>query len=68
MKKFFKQILKIDNKEAKNEVCDQIKEFYDNNDFEENDIYDIAKDTDKEYELFKYANIDYNYSNDDIEL
>ena len=68
IKKFFRQILKIGNKEAKNEACDQIKEYYDNNDFEDNDIYDIAKETDKENELFEYADIDYNYSNDDIEL
>src|SRR5574344_1396608 len=39
IKKFFRQILKIGNKEAKNEACDQIKEYYDNNDFEDNYNY-----------------------------
>ena len=68
IKKFFRQILKIGNKEAKNEACAEIKEYYDNNDFEDNDIYEIAKDTDNEEELFEYANIDYNYSKDDLEL
>jgi len=68
IKQFFRQILKIGNKEAKNEACNEIKEYYDNNDLEDNDIYEIAKDTDKEDELFEYANIDYNYSKDDLEL
>ena len=68
IKQFFRQILKIGNKEAKNEACSEIKEYYDNNDFEDNDIYEIAKDTGKEDELFEYANIDYNYSKDDLEL
>lgn len=68
IKKFFRQILKIGNKEAKNKACAEIKEYYDNNDFEDKDIYEIANDTDKEVELFEYANIDNNYSRDDMEI
>ena len=68
IKQFFRQMLKIGNKEAKNETCSEIKAYYDNNDFEDNDVYEIAKDTDKEDELFEYADINYNYSKDDMEL
>ena len=68
IKRFFRQILKIGNKEAKNKACAEIKEYYDNNDFEDKDIYEIANDTDKEVELFEYANIDNNYSRDDMEI
>ena len=32
-------------------------EYYDNKDFSSDDVYDISRGTDKEDELFDYANI-----------
>lgn len=49
----------------------EIKEYYDNEDFEQDDIYDITKDTTKEDELFEYTNIDNYYSkskDDELEM
>ena len=34
-----------------------LKDYYDNKDFDTNDVYDISKGTTKEDELFDYANI-----------
>lgn len=68
-------ILKIGNEETKDEVVGQVKDYYDNKNFNSNDIYDIAKRTDKEDELFDYANLpDYyksrknNKDKDDFDL
>ena len=53
---------------------EEIKGYYDNKDFDSNDIYDIAKDTDSEKELFDYADISYynqmnmEYDKDDFSL
>lgn len=61
----------LGSKEAKEVTTKQIKDYYNNDDFEQNDIYDIAVDTDKEDELFGYAEIDNYYSkskDDDLEL
>lgn len=57
IKEFFRKLLKIGNEETKDEVVEQVKEYYDNKDFNSNDIYDIAKRTDKEDELFDYVNL-----------
>lgn len=59
IKKFFRQILKVGNKEAQNEACGEIKDYYDRNDFDEHDVFKISKGTNKEDELFEYADIDY---------
>lgn len=39
-----------------------MKDYYDNKDFDKDDVYDIAKETDKEDELFGYADIDKFYT------
>lgn len=67
IKDFFRELLHIGSKEVKEATTEQIKEYYDNDDFEQDDIYDIAVDTDKEDELFEYADIDKFYSKDDLE-
>ena len=58
IKEFFRHILKIGNEQSKQEVVYQITDYYDNNDFEKSDVYNIAIDTDKEEELFDYCEID----------
>lgn len=48
-------------------TTNEIKDYYGNEDFNKDDVYDIAKGTDKEDELFDYADID-NCLKDDLEL
>lgn len=71
IKGFFREILQIGNDKTKNRAVSEIKDYYDNDDFKQDDVYFIAKDTDKEEELFDYADID-NYYNknksDDFEI
>lgn len=61
IKQFFRHLLIIGNKDVQKAINEEIKDYYDNKDFNSNDIYDIAKDTDSEKELFDYADIS-NYS------
>lgn len=57
IKQFFRKLLQIGNEPTKEATTTEIKDYYDNNDFNSNDVYDISKDTTKEEELFEYANI-----------
>ena len=57
IKEFFRKLLKIGNEEIKDEVVSEVEYHYDNKNFNSNDIYDIAKKTDREDELFDYANL-----------
>ena len=61
IKTFFRNILHIGDEHSKNEVVSEIKDYYDNEDFNKDDVYDIAESTSKEDELFEYANIEYDY-------
>ncbi len=62
-------MLQLGNEKIKETTTSEIKDYYDNEDFDKDDIYDVAKDTDKEDELFDYADIDNYYSKeDDLEL
>lgn len=61
IKTFFRNILHIGDEHSKNEVVSEIKDYYDNDDFTKDDVYDIAESTSKEDELFEYANIEYDY-------
>ena len=57
IKHFFRHLLQIGNEPTKEATTSEIKEYYDNKDFDSNDVYDISNDTTKEDELFGYANI-----------
>ena len=57
IKHFFRELLQIGNELTKEATTSEIKEYYDNKDFDSNDIYDISNGTTKEDELFDYANI-----------
>ncbi len=57
IKKFFRKLLQIDNEPTKEATTTEIKDYYDNQDFNSNDIYEIAENTTKEDELFDYADI-----------
>ncbi len=65
IKEFFRKMLQLGNDKTKEATTSKIKDYYDNEDFDKDDIYDIAKDTDKEDELFDYADIDNYYSKDE---
>ena len=68
IKHFFRELLQIGKGNVKEVTINEIKDYYDNDDFDKDDIYDIVKDTDKEDELFDYGDIDNYYSKDDLEL
>ena len=57
IKKFFRKLLQIGNEPTKETTTTEIKDYYDNEDFNSNDVYDISKGTTKEDELFNYADI-----------
>ncbi len=57
IKKFFRKLLQIGNEPTKEAATTEIKEYYDNQDYNSNDIYDISKGMTKEDELFDYADI-----------
>ena len=57
IKHFFRELLQIGNDKTKNRTTSEIKDYYDNKDFDSNDVYDISKGTIKEDELFNYAEI-----------
>ena len=57
IKHFFRELLQIGNEPTKETTTSEIKEYYDNKDFDSNDVYDISKGTTKEDDLFNYANI-----------
>lgn len=65
IKDFFRRMLQLGNEKIKEATTNEIKDYYDNEDFDKDDVCDIARDTPKENELFDYANIDNYYSKDD---
>lgn len=57
IKHFFRELLQIGNEKTKERTTSEIKDYYDNKDFNSDDVYDISKCTTKEDELFDYAEI-----------
>lgn len=57
IKHFFRELLQIGNEPTKEATTCEIKDFYDNQDFESKDVYDISKGTTKEDELFDYVGV-----------
>ena len=57
IKHFFRELLQIGNDKTKDRTTSEIKDYYDNKDFDSNDVYDISKGTTKEDELFDYAKV-----------
>ena len=66
IKKFFRHLLKIGNENTKEATTKEIKNYYDNDDFDTNDVYNISKGTTKEDELFDYSNVPYYYRNNKV--
>ena len=57
IKRFFRKLLQIGNEATKDATTNEIMAYYDNEDFNSNDVYEIAKNTTKEDELLDYADI-----------
>ena len=57
LKKIFRKILFRGDYETKDMVCEQIKDIYDEKQYDNQDVYQISRGTEKQDELFEYANI-----------
>lgn len=57
IKKFFRILLQKGNELIKEATTEEIKGYYNNEDFNSSDVYNISKGTTKEDELFDYAEI-----------
>ena len=55
IKKFFRKILQFGNEYTKDETTIEVKDYYDNNDFDMNDVVKISRRTTKQDELFDYV-------------
>ncbi len=55
IKHFFRELLQIGNEPTKEATISEIKDYYDNNDFDMNDVVEISRGTTKEDELFDYV-------------
>ena len=55
IKHFFRELLQIGNESTKKATTTEIKDYYDNNDFDTNDVVEISRGTTKEDELFDYV-------------
>lgn len=56
IKHFFRELLQIGNEPTKEATTTEIKDYFDNNDFDMNDVVKISRGTTKEDELFDYVN------------
>ncbi len=59
IKKFFRKILQYGNELIKAETVVEIKDYYDNKDFDMEDVVKISRETSKEDELFDYVDAPY---------
>lgn len=57
IKHFFRELLQIGNDKTKEATTSEIKDYYDNQDFDMYDVKDISKGTSKEDELFDYVGV-----------
>lgn len=54
IKHFFRELLQIGNEPVKEVTATEIKDYFDNQDFDINDVVKISRGTTKEDELFDY--------------
>ena len=57
IKQFFRNMLEKGTDIIKSLTSDEVKNYYFNDRFDKNDVYDVSRGTSKEDELFEYANI-----------
>ena len=65
IKRFFRRLLHFGNELVKNEVSNEIKDYYDYEELTTEDVKDIAVGTTNEDELFDYANVPDYYRTED---
>ena len=67
LRHFFRELLLFGNERTKQAAVNEIKEYYDNEDFTQKEVVSIAKETTKEDELFEYVDYEksYYYSKED---
>lgn len=61
IKQFFRKILQIGAEYIKDHAKEEVKQYYDNKDFKMLDVKDVAKGSQREDELFEYANVPVQY-------
>lgn len=57
LKKIFRKLLFKGDYETQDIVSEQVKDIYDNRQYDNQDVYEISRGTEKQDELFEYANI-----------
>ena len=57
IKHFFRKLLQIGNESTKEDTTTEIKDYYDNKDFDMNDVVGISRGTTKQDELFEYVEV-----------
>ena len=57
IKQFLRELLQYGNEKVKELTSKKVKDYYINNDITKNDVYNLAKQTTKEDELFDFAKI-----------
>ena len=57
IKHFFRKLLQIGNEPTKEVATNEIKDYYDNQDFDMNDVIKISRGTTKQDELFDYVGV-----------
>ena len=67
-KKFLSELLLIGNERVKTRTTEEIKEYYEQEDFTKDDVVDIAINTDKEDELFDYIGVDKSYEKEENDI
>ena len=55
IKYFFRKLLQIDNEPTKEAATNEIKDYYNNQDFDMNDVIKISRGTTKQDELFDHV-------------
>lgn len=69
LKRFFKRLLKIGTENDKDNVIDEIKEYYKNNLYDNEDLNDIADNTTREEETNDYLYTkNYEYDGRDFDI
>ena len=69
LKQFFHKLLKIGNEEDKDNVVNEITDYYESDLYTSNDLHDIADNTSREEEIDDYLyNKNYEYNDKDIDI
>ncbi len=68
IKEFLRELLMIGSERVKARTTEEIKEYYEQEDFTKDDVVDIAINTDKADELFDYIGVDRYYEKEEKDI